>query len=56
IEDEDDLIQTVITDITQLCAENVILWTKFLETVTLAENVQSYLAQEHHTARVSVRY
>ncbi|KAK6178838.1 hypothetical protein SNE40_011333 [Patella caerulea] len=52
IDDEDDLIQTVITDITQLCAENVILWTKYLEAVTLAKPVHSYLAQEHHTARV----
>ncbi|XP_046554635.1 protein FAM135A-like [Haliotis rubra] len=53
LDDEDDMLQTVITDITQLCAENVILWNQFLEVVTLRPKIQEYLAQEHHTARVS---
>ncbi|XP_067677466.1 protein FAM135A-like isoform X2 [Haliotis asinina] len=52
LDDEDDMLQTVITDITQLCAENVILWNQFLEVVTLRPQIQEYLAQEHHTARV----
>ncbi|XP_041358704.1 protein FAM135A-like [Gigantopelta aegis] len=50
--DEEDVIQTVVTDITQLCAENVILWTQITELIMLAQPVQEYLAQEHHTARV----
>lgn len=54
LDDEDDLIQTAITDITQLCAENVILWTQFLEAVTLQLELQRYLAKEHHSARVSL--
>ncbi|XP_071118138.1 protein FAM135A-like isoform X1 [Haliotis cracherodii] len=52
LDDEDDMLQTVVTDITQLCAENVILWNQFLEVVTLRPQIQEYLAQEHHTARV----
>jgi hypothetical protein len=50
--EEDELIQQAITDITQLCAENVILWAQFLEAVTLNRHVHKYLAKEHHTVRV----
>ncbi|KAJ8319666.1 hypothetical protein KUTeg_002782 [Tegillarca granosa] len=49
---EEDLLQTATTDITQLCAENVILWTQFLEIVSLDKRVLLYLAAEHHTMRV----
>ncbi|XP_069128609.1 protein FAM135A-like [Argopecten irradians] len=51
-DNEEDLLQTATTDITQLCAENVILWTQFLEIVSLDQSVMHYLAKEHHTARV----
>ncbi|KAH9499814.1 hypothetical protein Btru_077874, partial [Bulinus truncatus] len=50
--EEDDLIQTAITDITQLCAENVILWAQFLEIVLKQPQVHLHLAREHHTLRV----
>ncbi|GFR99751.1 protein FAM135A [Elysia marginata] len=50
--EEDDLIQTAITDITQLCAENVILWAQFLEIVLTQPRVHRHLAQEHHNARI----
>ncbi|XP_048763051.2 protein FAM135A-like isoform X3 [Ostrea edulis] len=51
-DNEEDLLQTATTDITQLCAENVILWTQFIEVVSLDKNVLLQLAQEHHTGRV----
>ncbi|XP_060077402.1 protein FAM135A-like [Ylistrum balloti] len=51
-DNEEDLLQTATTDITQLCAENVILWTQFLEIVSLDQSVMHYLAKEHHSARV----
>ncbi|KAK3090321.1 hypothetical protein FSP39_010936 [Pinctada imbricata] len=51
-DNEEDLLQTATTDITQLCAENVILWTQFLEVVSLDKNVLVYLAKEHHITRV----
>ncbi|XP_062568167.1 protein FAM135A-like isoform X2 [Saccostrea cucullata] len=51
-DNEEDLLQTATTDITQLCAENVILWTQFIEVVSLDKNALITLAQEHHTGRV----
>ena len=53
VDDEEELIQQAITDITQLCAENVILWAQFLEAVTLRQEVHLVLAKEHHSMRVS---
>ncbi|KAK6989148.1 protein FAM135A [Biomphalaria glabrata] len=50
--EEDDLIQTAITDITQLCAENVILWAQFLEIVLKQPQVHLHLAREHHNLRI----
>ncbi|KAL3869417.1 hypothetical protein ACJMK2_042101 [Sinanodonta woodiana] len=52
LDNEEELIQNSTRDITQLCAGNVILWTQFLEVVTLDESILTYLAKEHHTARV----
>nr|KAG5709617.1 hypothetical protein BaRGS_001667 [Batillaria attramentaria] len=52
MDDEEDLIQQAITDITQLCAENVILWAQFLEEVTLRPEVHKILAKDHHSERV----
>ena len=46
------MIQQAITDITQLCAENVILWAQFLEAATLRQEVQLLLAKDHHASRV----
>ncbi|RUS84618.1 hypothetical protein EGW08_007645 [Elysia chlorotica] len=50
--EEDDLIQTAITDITQLCAENVILWAQFLEIVLKQPRVHRHLSQDHHNLRI----
>ncbi|XP_059176186.1 protein FAM135A-like isoform X2 [Physella acuta] len=50
--EEDDLIQTAITDITQLCAENVILWAQFLEIVLKQPQIHHHLAREHHLIRI----
>ncbi|BFY99191.1 hypothetical protein BsWGS_02230 [Bradybaena similaris] len=50
--EEDDLIQTAITDITQLCAENVILWAQFLEIVLRQTRVHLHMAKEHHNQRI----
>ncbi|XP_012939760.1 protein FAM135A isoform X1 [Aplysia californica] len=50
--EEEDLIQTAITDITQLCAENVILWAQFLEIALRQPRVHLYLAREHHNMRI----
>ena len=55
LDEEEDLIQQAITDITQLCAENVILWAQFLAAVTLRPEVHLSLAKEHHSMRVSAR-
>ncbi|KAK3600457.1 hypothetical protein CHS0354_037864 [Potamilus streckersoni] len=52
LDNEEELIQNSTRDITQLCAGNVILWTQFLEVVTLNESILTYLAKEHHTARI----
>ncbi|XP_053393884.1 protein FAM135B-like isoform X2 [Mercenaria mercenaria] len=52
IDNEEDLIQNGTRDITQLCAANVILWTQFLETVTLDQGIIFHLAKEHHSIRV----
>ena len=40
------------SDVTQLCAENVILWSQYKELVTLNERVTHQLAKEHHVQRV----
>ena len=50
--EEEDLIQTAMTDITQLCAENVILWAQFLEVVLCQPRVHLHLARQHHNTRV----
>ncbi|XP_013420772.1 protein FAM135A isoform X2 [Lingula anatina] len=49
---EDDFLQTATTNIIQVCAENVLLWTQYLEIFTMNEKVTEKLAREHHTVRV----
>ena len=49
---EEDLLQTATTHIAQLCAENMLLWAQYIETVTLNEQVTYLIAKEHHTQRV----
>lgn len=51
-DNEEDLIQTATTDVTQLCAENVILWTQFMEIISLDKKLLLHMAKEHHTLRV----
>ncbi|XP_074641981.1 protein FAM135A-like [Tubulanus polymorphus] len=51
-DDDEDLLQTANTDVAQLSAENMILWSQYLELVTFNDTVMLHLAQEHHTARV----
>lgn len=51
-DNEEDLLQRASTDVTQLCAENVIMWNQFLDTITLNSFVLYHLATEHHNQRV----
>lgn len=51
-DNEEDLLQRASTDVTQLCAENVILWNQFLDTITMNSVVLYHLATEHHNQRV----
>ena len=51
---EEDFLQTAQSDVANLCAENVILWHKYLKVVTLNDKVTHQLAKEHHLQRVCV--
>ena len=53
---EEDFLQMATSDVSQLCAENVILWTQHLEMVTLHDKTIHHLACEHHTMRVGHKY
>ena len=46
------LLEMATSDIAQLCAENVIIWTQYLELVTSNDTINHILAKEHHTQRV----
>ncbi|XP_064624581.1 protein FAM135A-like isoform X2 [Lineus longissimus] len=50
-DDEEDMLQTANTNVAQLCAENLILWSQYLEMVTLNEKITFSLAKEHHLTR-----
>ena len=52
VENEEEFLQMAQSDVTQLCAENVILWSQYKELVTLNERVTHQLAKEHHVQRV----
>ncbi|GAB1598325.1 protein FAM135A-like isoform X5 [Argonauta hians] len=51
-DNEEDLLERASTHVTQLCAENVILWNQFLDTINLDPFVLYQLATVHHQQRV----
>ena len=52
VPDEETVIEMATSDIAQLCAENVILWTQYLELATSNDTINHILAKEHHNQRV----
>ncbi|XP_063777294.1 protein FAM135B [Pseudophryne corroboree] len=48
----DRITEQIGKDLAWLCSQLLVLWTKFLEIVTLHPEVTTYLMQEHHTLRV----
>ena len=52
LDNEDDFLQKANSDISQLCAENILLWNKYLELFTLVEEVRRHLAEIHHNHRL----
>lgn len=46
--------EQISRDVSQLCSQLAALWSRFLEAAVLNSHILSYLAQEHHTLRVSV--
>ncbi|XP_014676914.1 PREDICTED: LOW QUALITY PROTEIN: protein FAM135A-like [Priapulus caudatus] len=49
---EEELLETAASDIAQLCAENVLLWSQFNELLPLDPFVTEALARDHHVQRV----
>ena len=45
--------EQISRDVSQLCSQLAALWSRFLGQVVLNPHLLSYLAQEHHTLRVS---
>ena len=52
LETEDDFLLKANSDISQLCAENILLWNKFLDAFTLHQVIRRHLAQINHCHRV----
>ena len=52
LETEEDFLMKANSDISQLCAENILLWNKFLDAFTLREVIRRHLAQINHSHRV----
>ena len=51
LDTEEEILQRATSDIATLCAENVILWSQFMEIVN--QNKITYqMAKEHHNMRV----
>lgn len=50
-DEEDDWIQSS-KQMSQLCAENILVWHRFLDSVIGKEDIRCYLARLHHSARV----
>uniref|UniRef100_A0A8C5QEY8 Family with sequence similarity 135 member B n=1 Tax=Leptobrachium leishanense TaxID=445787 RepID=A0A8C5QEY8_9ANUR len=46
------ITEQIQKDIAWLCSQIVVIWTQFLEAVTLQPDITTYLIQEHHTLRV----
>lgn len=45
--------EQISRDVSQLCSQLAALWRRFLEAAVFNPHILSYLAQEHHTLRVS---
>ena len=45
LETEEEFLLKANSDISQLCAENILLWNKFLDAFTLREVIRRHLAQ-----------
>lgn len=52
---EEEFAALANKDIAQLCAENIMLWQKFLDAFTLKEPIHQHLSKLHHQLRVSCR-
>ncbi|KAM4688896.1 protein FAM135B [Discoglossus pictus] len=46
------ITEQISKDLAWLCSQILVMWSQFLETVTLQPEVVDYLIQEHHTLRV----
>ena len=51
LESEEEILQRATSDIATLCAENVILWSQFIEIVN-QDKITFMMAKEHHNMRV----
>lgn len=47
------MAEQISRDMSQLGSQLAVLWSRFLEAAVLNPYILSYLAQEHHTLRVS---
>lgn len=54
LDSSDMITEQISKDLELLCSQLLVMWSKFLEIVTLHSDVTTYLMQEHHTLRVSV--
>ncbi|XP_040210940.1 protein FAM135B [Rana temporaria] len=52
LESPDRITEQISKDLAWLCSQLLVIWSKFLEIVTLQPDVTTYLMQEHHTLRV----
>ena len=52
LETEEDFLLKANSDISQLCAENILLWNKFLDAFTSREVIRRHLAQINHSHRI----
>jgi len=52
LETEEEFLLKANSDISQLCAENILVWNKFLDAFTLREVIRRHLAQVNHCHRV----
>jgi hypothetical protein len=52
LDNEEDFLLRANSDISQLCAENILLWNRFLDAFTRCEIVRRHLAEIHHNHRI----
>ena len=50
--DSEETLILAYKQMSQLCAENILTWHKFLDSVVGKEEVRKKLANEHHSQRV----